>query len=109
MNFVVDSNKNREEYLSEKTLEIIERQLDKITQGKWKLYYEEGEGCKVYGIHNDMYKEIIPAAVTEDSYCNDGREYGILNPDDAIFIVFAHKYMKELINEIKRLRNIAKS
>ena len=69
------------------------------------------KGWEVYGIHNGSYsnggtfEEIIPAEVTEDSYSCDGREYGILNPDDARFIVKAPKYVKKLISEVKYLKN----
>lgn len=75
------------------------------------MYYEQHEGPKVYGIHNGSYsnggafEEIIPAAVTGDSYSCDGHEYGILNPDDALFIVNAPEYVKSLINEVKYLKN----
>ena len=105
------SPKQEKEPLSEKDIKHIEYIVSKITQGTWTLYYEKREGPKVYGIHNGSYsnggtfEEIIPAVVTEDSYSCDGREYGILNPDDALFIVNAPEYVKNLINEVKYLKN----
>lgn len=106
-----NSPKQEKEPLSEKDIKHIEYIVSKITQGTWTLYYEKHEGPKVYGIHNGSYsnggtfEEIIPAVVTEDSYSCDGREYGILNPDDALFIVNAPEYVKSLINEVKYLKN----
>ena len=105
------SPKQEKEPLSEKDIKHIEYIVSKITQGTWTLYYEKREGPKVYGIHNGSYsnggtfEEIIPAVVTEDSYSCDGREYGILNPDDALFIINAPEYVKNLINEVKYLKN----
>ena len=105
------SKKQEKEPLSEKDIKHIEHKLSLITQGVWTLYYEQHEGPKVYGIHNGSYsnggtfEEIIPAAVTGDSYSCDGREYGILNPDDALFIVNAPDYVKSLINEVKYPKN----
>ena len=105
------SPKQEKEPLSEKDIKHIEYIVSKITQGTWTLYYEKREGPKVYGIHNGSYsnggtfEEIIPAVVTGDSYSCDGREYGILNPDDALFIVNAPEYVKNLINEVKYLKN----
>lgn len=104
-------SKQEKEPLSNEDITHIEHTLSLITPGVWTLYYEQHEGPKVYGIHNGSYsnggtfEEIIPAEVTEDSYSCDGREYGILNPDDARFIVKAPEYVKKLISEVKYLKN----
>lgn len=104
-------SKQEKEPLSNEDITHIEHTLSLITPGVWTLYYEQHEGPKVYGIHNGSYsnggtfEEIIPAEVTEDSYSCDGREYGILNPDDALFIVKSPEYVKKLISEVKYLKN----